>query len=124
MSNDEGKAAGDWKFRAAYWVFALDQLPFSCLFPQDFLDTTAARITFHITMRTVTLKVSDALEARIRRAMARRKETFSELARRALTREIEEGEVDFARLAEPYRGILEGARDLSVREGYGNRDDR
>ena len=75
-------------------------------------------------MRTVTLKISDALKARIGKAMARRKETFSALARRALTREIEEGEADFARLAEPYRGMFKGARDLSVREGYGDRDNR
>lgn len=75
-------------------------------------------------MRTLTLKIPDALEARIRKTMARRKETFSELARRALTREIEEGEVDFARLAEPYRAMFEGAPNLSVREGYGDRYDR
>lgn len=46
------------------------------------------------------------------------------LPRRALTRESEEHEVDFARLAAPYRGIFIGPRDLSSREGYGNQDHR
>ncbi len=54
----------------------------------------------------------------------RRKERFSELARRALTREIEEQEVDFARLAAPYRGMFKGACDLSSREGYGDQNHR
>lgn len=75
-------------------------------------------------MKTVTLKISDGLEAKIRRAMARRKESFSELARRALVRETEEQEADFARLAAPYQGILKGPSDLSSREGYGDQDHR
>ena len=75
-------------------------------------------------MKTVTLKIPDSLDVRIRRAVARRKETFSELARRALAREIEEHEGDFARLAAPYRGMFEGPRDLSSREGYGDQNHR
>lgn len=75
-------------------------------------------------MKTVTLKISDELDAKIQRATARRKESFSELARRALTRETEEQTPDFARLAAPYRGMFRGPRDLSSREGYGNKDDR
>lgn len=75
-------------------------------------------------MKTVTLKIPDDLDVKIRRAIARRKETFSDLARRALAREIEQDGVDFARLAAPYRGMFEGARDLSSREGYGNPDHR
>lgn len=75
-------------------------------------------------MKTVTLKIPDSLDTKIRRAIARRKETFSHLARRALAREVEEQEVDFARLATPYRGMFKGARNLSRREGYGNKNDR
>lgn len=75
-------------------------------------------------MKTVTLKISDDLDMKIQRAVARRKESFSDLARRALAREAEEHEVDFARLAAPYRGMFKGPRDLSSREGYGNKDDR
>jgi predicted transcriptional regulator len=56
-------------------------------------------------MKTVTLKIPDSLDSKIRRAIARRKEKFSHLARRALAREVEEHEVDFARLAAPYRGV-------------------
>ena len=41
-----------------------------------------------------------------------------------LTMQVEEDEIDFARLAEPYRAMFDGAPDLSVREGYGNRDNR
>ena len=75
-------------------------------------------------MKTVTLKIPDSLDAKIRRAIARRKESFSDIARRALARETEECEIDFARLAAPYRGMFKGARNLSNREGYGNKNHR
>ncbi len=75
-------------------------------------------------MKTVTLKISDILDAKLRRATAQRKESFSDLARRALAREIEEQETDFARLAAPYRGMFKGPVDLSSREGYGNKNHR
>ena len=75
-------------------------------------------------MKTVTLKIPDSLDAKIRRAIAARKERFSDLARRALAREIEEREIDFARLAAPYRGMFQGQRNLSSREGYGNKNHR
>lgn len=75
-------------------------------------------------MKTVTLKIPDNLDSKIRRALARRKESFSNLARRALARETEEHEVEFAGLAAPYRGMFKGARNLSSREGYGNKDYR
>ena len=75
-------------------------------------------------MKTVTLKIPDSLDLKIRRAIMRRKESFSELARRALSREIEHHEIDFARLATPYRGMFRGARHLSSREGYGSKNDR
>ena len=75
-------------------------------------------------MRTVTFKIPEKLDAKIQRVIARRKESFSTLARRALARETEEPEMDFARLAAPYRGMFKGPRDLSGREGYGHKDDR
>jgi hypothetical protein len=75
-------------------------------------------------VKIVTLKISDSLAVKIRRAVARRKESFSDLARRALAREAEEQEVDFARLAAPYRGMFKGPRDLSSREGYGDKNHR
>lgn len=75
-------------------------------------------------MKTVTLKIPENLDAKIRRAVAQRKESFSTLARRALAREVEEGEVDFVRLATPYRAMFAGALDLSSREGYGDQDPR
>lgn len=75
-------------------------------------------------MKTMTLKIPDSLNVKIRRAITRRKESFSELARRALSREVEHHEIDFARLAAPYRGMFRGARNLSSREGYGNEDHR
>jgi hypothetical protein len=75
-------------------------------------------------MKTVTLKIPDGLDQKIRRAILKRKESFSNLARRALAREVEEHEVDFARLAKPYLGMFKGARNLSSREGYGNKNDR
>lgn len=42
-------------------------------------------------------------------------------ASRALAREVEEDEVDFARLAAPCRGMFKDARNLSSREGYGDK---
>ena len=75
-------------------------------------------------MKTVTLKLPDILDVKIRRAMAQRKETFSDLARRALAREVEDREIDFAQLAAPYRGIFQGPPDLSSRAGYGDKNDR
>jgi hypothetical protein len=77
-----------------------------------------------IKVRTVTLRIPDDLDVKIQRAIARRKESFSDLARRALARETEEPDVDFARLAAPYRGMFRGPCNLSSREGYGNKDDR
>ena len=75
-------------------------------------------------MKTVTLKIPDGLDVKIRRALTRRKESFSDLARRALAREVEEGDVDFAKLAAPYRGMFKGPANLSSREGYGNKNHR
>ena len=75
-------------------------------------------------MKTVTLKIPDSLDLKLRKALARRKESFSELARRALRREVAKGEVDFARLAAPYRGMFAGPSDLSAREGYGGKKHR
>ena len=75
-------------------------------------------------MKTVTLKIPDHLDVKIRRAIARRKESFSDLARRALARETEEIGTDFTRLAAPYRGMFKGPRDLSSREGYGDQNHR
>jgi hypothetical protein len=79
--------------------------------------------TLGITMKTVTLKIPKTLEAKIRRVLKERKESFSELARRALAREVE-GSPSFADLAAPYRGMFSGPGDLSMREGYGSRDNR
>ena len=72
-------------------------------------------------MKSVTLKIPDYLDAKLRLVLARRKESFSQLARRVFAREVEEHETDFARLAEPYRGMFKGKRDLSTREGYGTK---
>lgn len=80
--------------------------------------------TFGITMKTVALKIPEELDMKIRQAARRGKESFSALARRALIREIEIQETDFARLAAPYRGMFEGPADLSSREGYGDKNPR
>jgi hypothetical protein len=101
------------------WVQALRFRQFEWLFDKECLGNTRC-----ITMKTVTLKIPLGLDAKIRRAIARRKESFSELARRALIREVENHEIDFARLAAPYRGMFRGARDLSTREGYGTKKHR
>lgn len=75
-------------------------------------------------MRTVTLKIPEDLDARLRRLAKQRKESFSELARRALARELEEQQSTFADQAGAYRGMFVGEPDLSSREGYGNQNAR
>jgi hypothetical protein len=75
-------------------------------------------------MKTVPLKIPDSGDVKIRRAVARRNESFSDLARRALARETAENEVDFARLADLNRRMFKGLRDLSSREGYGDENRR
>jgi predicted transcriptional regulator len=87
------------------------------------LTTKIVGNTLRITMKTVTLKIPEALDAKIRRLLKRRKESFSELARRALSREVED-RLNFADVAKAYRGMFVGPGDLSMREGYGSRDNR
>jgi hypothetical protein len=60
---------------------------------------------------------------RIQRIVKRRRKSKVSRDRdcRALAREVEKQEADFAQLAAPYRGIFKGARNLSTREGYGNK---
>lgn len=73
-----------------------------------------------MTMKTVTLKIPESLDAKIRRALKRSNESFSDLARRALTREVEERR-SFADAAGHCCGMFVGPGDLSTREGYGPR---
>jgi hypothetical protein len=48
----------------------------------------------------------------------------SVLARRALQNEVSGAAPDFAKMADQYKGMFIGAKDLSSREGYGSQDDR
>jgi predicted transcriptional regulator len=86
--------------------------------------TSDLGITIGITMKTVTIKISEELDGRLRRLARKRKESFSELARRALAREVEEERSTFAEQAAAYKGMFAGEPDLSGREGYGRRNDR
>jgi predicted transcriptional regulator len=70
-------------------------------------------------VKVITVKIPAPLEKKLRQAAMRRGENFSELARRALRKEVEASGPDFATLAAPYRGMFRGPRDLSSREGYG-----
>ncbi len=74
-------------------------------------------------MKTVTVKIPETLAVKIRRVLKQRKESFSELARRALSREVED-RLNFADAAKAYRGMFVGPGDLSTREGYGRRNNR
>lgn len=73
-------------------------------------------------MKTLTVKIPETLETRLRRKAETGKETVSEIVRRALAHELETDAADFARLAAPYRGMFSGAADLSTCEGYGSRE--
>lgn len=68
-------------------------------------------------MKTVTIKIPDAMNQKLRKSAAARQEGISETVRRALAKELDSGR-DFASLAAPYRGMFRGPADLSMREGY------
>lgn len=70
-------------------------------------------------MPSVTVKLPVALDKKVRAAARRRGEKISVLARRAIEREVASGGPDFATLAERYKGMMRGPKDLSSREGYG-----
>lgn len=70
-------------------------------------------------MASFTVKLPAQLDKKLRTAARRRKESLSDMARRALEREIASGGPDFAALAAQHRGMFRGPRDLSTREGYG-----
>jgi len=72
-------------------------------------------------MKTLTVKIPEALETQLRRKAKAGKETVSEVVRRALARELEAEPAEFGKLADRYRGMFEGPADLSSREGYGTR---
>jgi predicted transcriptional regulator len=68
-------------------------------------------------MKTVTIKIPDSMNQKLRKRAAAQQEGFSETVRRALAKELDSG-TDFASLAAPYRGMFHGPADLSMREGY------
>jgi hypothetical protein len=74
-------------------------------------------------MKTVTIKISDSMNEKLRRRAAEQKERFSETVRRALARELD-GDLNFSSLAAPFKGIFHGPKDLSTREGYDRSDTR
>ena len=80
--------------------------------------------TLRLTMKTLTVKIPEALETKLRRKAKAGKEPVSAIVRRALAREMEADAVDFAKLAAPYHGMFSGPADLSTREGYGSRESR
>ena len=75
-------------------------------------------------MKALTVKISEALEAKLRNKAKAANEPVSAIVRRALDREMEADTVDFSKLAAPYRGMFSGPTDLSTREGYGSCESR
>jgi len=75
-------------------------------------------------MKSLTVKIPEALEAKLRKTAEAANEPVSVIVRRALAREMEADAVDFAKLAAPYAGMFSGPADLSTREGYGSRASR
>jgi len=80
--------------------------------------------TVRLTMKTLTVKIPEALETKLRNKAKADKEPVSAIVRRALNREMEADAADFAKLATPYLGMFSGPADLSTREGYGSRESR
>ena len=75
-------------------------------------------------MKTLTVKIPEALDSKLRKKAKSGKEPVSVIVRRALAREMEGDTVDFAKLASPYVGMFSGPADLSTREGYGSHESR
>lgn len=75
-------------------------------------------------MKTLTVKIPETLETKLRSKAKAGNEPVSALVRRALAREMEADAADFAKLAAPYIGMFSGPADLSTREGYGSRQSR
>jgi predicted transcriptional regulator len=70
-------------------------------------------------MPSLTVKIPSSLDKKLRTVALKRREQLSTLARRALEKEVAAGVPDFAKLAANYKGMFNGPRDLSEREGYG-----
>jgi hypothetical protein len=81
-------------------------------------------ITIRLTMKSLTVKIPEAMEIKLRKKAQAANQSVSEIMRQALAREIESDAVDFAKLAAPYVGMFSGPADLSTREGYGSRQSR
>ena len=75
-------------------------------------------------MKTLTVKIPEHLETKLRRKAQASNQSVSEIVRHALAREMEADAVDFSKLAAPYVGMFSGPEDLSTREGYGSRESR
>jgi predicted transcriptional regulator len=75
-------------------------------------------------MTSLTVKLPESLDRKLRSVARSRGEKVSVLARRALQNEVTEAAPDFAKMAEQYKGMFVGAKDLSSREGYGSQNDR
>jgi len=71
-------------------------------------------------MASLTVKLPGSLNKKLRTAAKKRGEKISTLARRALEKEVAGTAPDFVKLAERYRGMFNGPRDLSTREGHGS----
>jgi predicted transcriptional regulator len=78
-------------------------------------------ITLRVTMKTLTVKIPEALETKLRNKAKAAKQPVSEIVRQALVRDMEADAGDFSKLAAPYAGMFSGPADLSTREGYGSR---
>ena len=70
-------------------------------------------------MPSLTVKLPASFDKKLRAAAQKRGEKISTLARRALQKELAGEAPDFAKLAKNYKGMFNGPRDLSQREGYG-----
>jgi hypothetical protein len=81
-------------------------------------------ITIGLTMKTLTVKITEDLETKLRRKAQAANQSVSEIVRHALAREMEADAVDFSKLAAPYVGMVSGPVDLSTSEGYGSRESR
>lgn len=79
-------------------------------------------ITLRLKMKTLTVKIPEALEIKLRNKAKASNQPVSEVVRRALMREMEADAADFSKLAAPYRGMFSGPADLSTRIWSGPRN--
>jgi len=105
MTTSDGWPVVRPKFTKKTSIFKPPRRPPETLNPIFDLPLFRCGITLRLTMKTLTVKIPEALEEKLRNKAKASNQPVSEVVRRALVHEIEADAVDFSKLAAPYRGM-------------------